>query len=157
MGQFPPQPGGTVARAQFRVCHMPRTQAAGSPGVLAEAPLLPQVAERRIPPEAVDRLRVAVRLTPPEEGVAAQRVRRAARQARGPAATTNADCRKCRAKKYKDKVRLNRRSGIVAAEGTTKLHRPEAELIAKLIGGLSKLRKLLAPVGFEQVKLFSAV
>ena len=93
MGQFPPQPGGTVAQAQSRVCHMPRTQAADSPGVLAEA--------LRIPPEAVDRLRVAVRLTLPEEGVAAQRVRRAARQAREPAATTDVDCRKCPAKRYK--------------------------------------------------------
>jgi hypothetical protein len=148
MGQFPPQPGGTVAQAQSRVCHMPRTQAADSPGVLAEVP--------RIPPGAVDRLRVAARLTLPEEAVAAQRVRRA-RQAREPAATTNVDCRKCLAKKYKDKVRLNSRSGIVAAERTAELHRAEPELIAKLIGGLSQLLELIAPVGFEQVKLLRTV
>jgi hypothetical protein len=100
---------------------------------------------------------VAVRLTLPEAGVAAQRVRRAARQAREPAATTNVDCRKCLAKKYQDKIRLNSRSGIVAAERTTELHRAEPELIAKLVGGLSKLRELLAPAGFEQVKLLRTV
>src|SRR6202008_3677151 len=90
-------------------------------------------------------------------GVAAQRVRRAARQAREPAATINVDCRKCPAKKYKDKVRLNTRSGIVAAEGTTELHRAEPELIAKLVGCLSQLLELRAPVGFEQVKLLRTV
>jgi hypothetical protein len=154
MGQFPPQQGETAAQPQSRVCHMPRTQAVDCPGVLAEALRIPQVAERRIPPEAVDGLRVAVRLTLPEEGVAAQRVRRAARE---PAATTNVDCRKCRAKEYKDKVRLNSRSGIVAAERTTELHRAEAELITKLVGGLSELLELLAPVGFEQVQLLRTV
>lgn len=49
------------------------------------------------------------------------------------------------------------RSGIVAAEGSTELHRAEAELIAKLIGCLSKLLELLAPAGFEQLELFRTV